>query len=89
MSGTFCAILVEGITRNNSVKLFEFGPVVQEISFKDFKSRAIHTIFGRGHYGEHSCEIILNLDMWFRSRCYLKEKFIERTIDGRHMPDEN
>ena len=45
--------------------------------------------FGKGHYGEHSCEIILNLDKWFRSRCYLKEKFIERTIDGRHMPDEN
>ena len=74
LSGTICAILVEGITRNNSVKLFEFGPVVQEISFKDFKSRAIHTIFGRGHYGEHSCEIILNLDKWFRSRCYLKGK---------------
>ena len=34
MSGTICAILVEGITRSNAVKLFEFGPVVQEISFK-------------------------------------------------------
>ena len=34
--------------RNNSVKLFEFGPVVQEISFKDFKSRAIHTILVEG-----------------------------------------
>ena len=21
--------------------------------------------FGRGHYREHSCEIILNLDQWF------------------------
>ena len=29
---------------------------------------------------EHSCEIILNLDKWFRSRCYLKEKFIEIEI---------
>ena len=34
-SETNCAILVEGIKRNNSVKNFEFGPVVQEeISFK-------------------------------------------------------
>ena len=30
-----CAILVEGILRNNSVNLFEFGPVVQEKSLKD------------------------------------------------------
>ena len=22
--------------------------------------------FGRGHYGEHIYEIILNLDLWFR-----------------------
>ena len=32
-SETICAILVEGIMRNISVKLFEFGPVVQEQSF--------------------------------------------------------
>ena len=36
LSGTVYAILVEGIMRNNSVKLFEFGPVVQEMSFKRF-----------------------------------------------------
>ena len=36
-SVTICAILVEGIMRNNSVKIFEFGPVVQEaMSFKRF-----------------------------------------------------
>ena len=36
-SVTTCAILVEGIKRNNSVKLFEFGSVVQEeMSFKRF-----------------------------------------------------
>ena len=40
--------------------------------------RAEH--FGRGHYGEHSCEIILNLDQWFRRRCRLKKKFMH---DGR------
>ena len=27
--------------------------------------------FGRGHQEEHFCEIILNLDQWFR-RCCLK-----------------
>ena len=27
---------------------------------------------GRGHYKEHFCEIILNLDKWFR-RCNLKD----------------
>ena len=28
--------------------------------------------FGRGHYEEHFCEIILNLDQWFRKKCCLK-----------------
>ena len=28
---------------------------------------------GRGYYGEHSGEIILNLDQWFRRICCLKE----------------
>ena len=36
--------------------------------------------FGRGHYEEHSCEIVLNLDQWFRRRCLLKKQF---TGDGR------
>ena len=27
--------------------------------------------FERGHYGEHSCEIICNSDQWFRRRCRL------------------
>ena len=31
-TGTICAILVEGITRNNPVKLFEF---VREMSLKE------------------------------------------------------
>ena len=35
--------------------------------------------FGRVHYGEYSCEIILNLDQWFRRRYCLKKKF----MDGR------
>ena len=28
--------------------------------------------FGRTHHGEHFCEIISNLDHWFRRRCCLK-----------------
>ena len=29
--------------------------------------------FGRGYYGEQFCEIILNLEQWFRRRCRLKD----------------
>ena len=36
-NGIICAFFVEGIMRNNSVKYFEFGPVVKEdISLKRF-----------------------------------------------------
>ena len=28
--------------------------------------------FGRGHYEEQLCEMILNLDQWFRRRCLLR-----------------
>ena len=27
---------------------------------------------GRGHYEKHFCEIILNLNQWFRRRCRFK-----------------
>ena len=51
--------------------------VVQEISLKKSNlSSGGHVVqlisFGRGHYEEHFCEIILNFDKWFRRRCYLK-----------------
>ena len=29
--------------------------------------------------GEHSCEVILNLDKWFRRRCSLKTKLTDNT----------
>ena len=29
--------------------------------------------FGRGYQEEQFCEIILNLDMWFRKRCHVKD----------------
>ena len=35
--------------------------------------------FGRGHYEEHLCEDLLNLDQWFR-RCYLKEKSMDDAL---------
>ena len=34
--------------------------------------------FGRGYYEEQFCEIILNLDQWFR-RCRLKD-FLSRAL---------
>ena len=40
--------------------------------------------FGKGHYGEHSCEIIFNLDQWFRRRC-LRKTF----TDDRRMQDRS
>ena len=77
--GTICAILVEGIKRYNSVKLFEFGPVFQEMPFKNISYLELwqplcsaernHLFnFGRRHHKEQFCEIILNLDQWFRRR---------------------
>ena len=69
--------------RNNSVIFF--GPKVQEeMSFKDISylelwppfcsAEQYHLYnFGRGHQEEHFCEIILNLDQWFRRRCHLKD----------------
>ena len=60
--------------------------VQEEISFKRyFLSRALEALlfspaeplckFGRGHYEENLCEVILNLDQYFR-RCRLKKFLI-------------
>ena len=43
--------------RNNSIKFFEFGSVVHEMSFKRFLIWSFGN-FERGHYGEHSSEVI-------------------------------
>ena len=60
----------------------EFEPVVQkETSYKDiyflelwqpFCSADQHTSlnFGRRYDEEHFCEIILNLDQWYRRECH-------------------
>ena len=61
--------------------IFEFGLVVQEMSFKRFLiwsssgplvrwSRTIYAILKEGIMGHiHECESILNLNQWFRRRC--------------------
>ena len=66
----------------------KFGPVVQEeMSFKDISylelwlpfcsvKRNDFCNFGRGYQEEQFCEIILNLDQWFRRRCRLKISLI-------------
>ena len=57
--------------------------VQEEISFKDISYLELWRIFcsaewnhlcnfGRGYQEEQFCEIILNLDQWFR-RCHLKD----------------
>ena len=40
--------------------------------------------FGRRHYGEQTCEVILNLDQWFRRRCPYKEKVYTRRTKTDH-----
>ena len=32
---------------------------------------------------EHSCEVILKLDQWFRWRCRLKKKFMDNALGIR------
>ena len=40
--------------------------------------------FGRGHYEEHFCEIILNLNQWFRRRFRYKI-FLIFSSDGHFI----
>ena len=44
------------------------------IQILDLKLKRNHLCnFGRGYREEQFCEIILNLDQWFRRRCHLKD----------------
>ena len=52
---------------------FRLAP--EALSFKEHK---ISCNFKRGHHEEQFCEIILNLDKWFR-RCCLKD-FLSRAL---------
>ena len=70
--------------RDISAKFFfQFGLVVQEMSFKDISYLELwrplclaeqnHLCnFCRGHQEKQFCEITLNLDQWFRRKCPLK-----------------
>ena len=90
--GTNCAILVEGIKGNNSMKLFEFETVVQEeMSFKDISYLEIWRPFcsaeqnhlcnsSREHHEEQFYESISSLGQWFRRRCCLKDFMWSGTI---------
>ena len=75
--GTIYALLVEGIKMNSSVKLFWIwtcgsgGDVFEKISYLELWQPSCSVErnhlwnFERGHHGEHSCEVIWNLDHWF------------------------
>ena len=77
--------------RNNSVKILSIrtsgsGDVVSNIFYLELGQPSClaeqnHLCNNRReHYGEQSCKIILNLDLWFRRRYHLKEMF---TDNGR------
>ena len=67
---------------NIHVNYMKFGPVVQEeVSFKDISYLELwqplcsvdwnHLCnIRRRHHEEQSCEIIFNLDQWFRRKCH-------------------
>ena len=44
-------------------------------------------LYLRRHHGEHSCEIILNLDKWLR-RCHLKD-FISGALAASCSVEQN
>ena len=93
----FVQFLVEDIKSNNSVKLFKFGPVVQEqmlfidISYLELwwpfcsakRNNMCLCNFGRGYPEEQFCEISSNLDQSFRRSCHLKQKFYGQTALAR------
>ena len=68
--------------RNISLKLFQIWTGSSGDVVRYFLPRALSTPFstkqkhlgssGRGHHEEHICEIISNLDQWFRRRYHLK-----------------
>ena len=70
--------LLEDIIRNNSVKLFCIWTsgsdvVLSRVLATPLLAKRNHLCnFGRGHHEEQCCEIILNLNQWFR-RCRLKD----------------
>ena len=86
VSRTFYAILKKGILGNIHVKLYGIWTSGSkgDAVLRHFLSRALtgaplcsadpnHLCnFGRRYHEEQFCEIILNLDQWFRRNCCLK-----------------
>ena len=74
----------KGVVGNIHVKLYEVwtsglgGDVVKRYFLSGalaaplFRGAEPFVLFSRGYYEEQFCEIILNLDKWFRRRCLLK-----------------
>ena len=72
-SGTICVILAKGIIRNHSVKLFEFGPVIQKkmLIKRHYLSKALTSpLFGEAN---HLCNC---------GRRHHEENLFCRIIDG-------
>ena len=74
----------------------KFGPVVREM-FKDISYQELwqplcsvnwnHLCnIERMHHEEQSCEIIMNLDLWFRRKCHLKEFLIWSSVSPSVQP---
>ena len=80
---------------NIHVKLYEIWTSVSagDAILRHFLSRALATPLFDGlepwHHEEKSCEIILNLDHWFRRKCCLKVFFIwssgSRFVQHNHL----
>ena len=81
LSETIYAILKECIMGNIHVKLCDLwnGGSGGDVVSRHFLSRALEALlfsglepfvqFLRRHHEEQSCEIIMNLDQWFRWKC--------------------
>ena len=74
--------------------------MVQEKLFKDISYLELWQLFsyaelnnlcdfGRGYHKEQFCEIILNLDQWFRRRCIFKIFLIWSSGDHFVQPSGN
>ena len=78
--------MLVSIIWNISMNYFEFGlvdTVQEEMRFKDISYLELWrplclaepnhlSNYGRRHHEEQFCQIILNLELWFRRLCHLK-----------------
>ena len=68
-----CHLIIEEL--NTYIQQILIGFTIRAICSK-FLAKA-YVLYARRGHGEHSCEIILNLDQLFRRKCHLKKKFTE------------